>query len=168
VARELCGLILLVDADELERRFSTGLYFLGNWTWSHSLDNFGGDGGASGPTPPNLRNRGADWASSNSGTRHRVNLASTYLLLFGRGRSFANTGQIIGGWEVGGIAVMQSGLPFTVTVPGSPSNTGAGSRANPIAGVNPYPANRSIWEGTLKRTRTLQFRFLDRKEVSLL
>ena len=28
-----------------EKRFSSGFYFLGNWTWSHSLDNFGGDGG---------------------------------------------------------------------------------------------------------------------------
>jgi len=40
--------------------------------------------------------------------------------------------------------VLQSGLPFTVTVPGSPSNTGAGSRANPAAGVNPIPSNQNI------------------------
>jgi hypothetical protein len=53
-------------------------------------------------------------------------------------------GRIIGGWEIGGIAVMQSGLPFTVTVAGSPSNTGAGSRANPITGANPYPSSKSI------------------------
>jgi hypothetical protein len=39
---------------------------------------------------------------------------------------------------------MQSGLPFTVTVAGSPSNTGAGSRANAIAGAAAYPANPSI------------------------
>jgi hypothetical protein len=39
---------------------------------------------------------------------------------------------------------MQSGLPFTVTVAGSPSNTGAGSRANSVAGANPYPSNQSI------------------------
>ena len=51
---------------------------------------------------------------------------------------------MIGGWEIGGLAVLQSGLPFTVQVSGSPSNTGAGSRANPVVGVNPYPANRNI------------------------
>ena len=132
----------------LEKRFSAGFYFLGNWTWAHSLDNFGGDGGNNGPIPQNPKNRRADWASSNSDTRHRVNLAGTYLLPFGPGRRFANSGgamgQIIGGWEIGGIAVMQSGLPFTVQVSGSPSNTSAGSRANPVSGVNPYPAERSV------------------------
>jgi hypothetical protein len=121
----------------IEKRFGRGFYFLGNWTWSHSLDNFGGDGGNNGPIPQDPRNRRADWASSNSDTRHRVNLATTYQLPFGKG-------PIIGGWEIGGIAVMQSGLPFTVTVPGSPSNTGASSRPNAVAGANPYPANRSI------------------------
>jgi hypothetical protein len=126
----------------LEKRFSKGFYFLSNWTWSHSLDNFGGDGGANGPIPQDPRNRRADWASSNSDTRHRVNLAATYLLPFGRNGGVA--GAVLGGWEVGGIAVMQSGLPFTVTVSGSPSNTGAGSRANAVAGANPYPATQSI------------------------
>jgi hypothetical protein len=53
-------------------------------------------------------------------------------------------GQLVGGWEIGGIAVLQSGLPFTVTVPGSPSNTGAGSRANALPGSNPYPADPTI------------------------
>jgi hypothetical protein len=132
----------------LEKRFSSGFYFLGNWTWAHSLDNFGGDGGNNGPIPQDPKNRRADWASSNSDTRHRVNLASTYLLPFGPGRKYLNgggaAGHIFGGWEIGGIAVMQAGLPFTVTVAGSPSNTGAGSRANAIAGANPYPSSRSI------------------------
>ena len=78
----------------LEKRFSSGFYFLGNWTWSHSLDNFGGDGGANGPIPQDPRNRRADWASSNSDVRHRVNLASTYLLPFGPGRRYANSGGV--------------------------------------------------------------------------
>jgi Carboxypeptidase regulatory-like domain len=132
----------------LEKRFSSGFYLLGNWTWAHSLDNFGGDGGANGPIPQDPRNRRADWASSNSDVRHRVNLASTYLLPFGPGSRYARAGgaagHIIGGWEIGGIAVLQSGLPFTVVVSGSPSNTGAGSRANPVSGANAYPSNRNI------------------------
>ena len=132
----------------LEKRFSGGFYFLSNWTWSHSLDNFGGDGGNNGPVPQDPKNRRADWASSNSDTRHRVNLAATYALPFGPGRKYSNggglAGWIVGGWEAGGIAVMQSGLPFTVQVAGSPSNTSSGSRANAIAGANPYPSNRGI------------------------
>ncbi len=131
-----------------EKRFSHGVYFLGNWTWSHSLDNVGGDGGANGPVPQNPRDRRADWASSNSDVRHRVNLATTYLLPFGPGRDFAARtgplGHVIGGWEIGGIAVLQSGLPYTVTVAGSPSNTGNGSRANPVRGADAEPADKSI------------------------
>jgi hypothetical protein len=131
-----------------EKRFSHGLYFLGNWTWSHSLDNVGGDGGSNGPVPQDPRNRRADWGNSNSDVRHRVNLAATYLFPFGPGRPFANgsgpLGHVIGGWEIGGIAVLQSGLPYTVTVSGSPSNTSNGSRANPLAGVDPEPPGKNI------------------------
>jgi hypothetical protein len=131
-----------------EKRFSKSFYFLGNWTWSHGLDNVGGDGGANGPIPQDPKNRRADWASSNSDVRHRVNLAVSYQLPFGKGMRFASgsnvVNQILGGWELGGLSVMQSGLPFTVTVPGSPSNTGAGSRANPVPGVNPIPSNQNI------------------------
>ncbi len=131
-----------------EKRFSRSFYFLGNWTWSHGLDNVGGDGGANGPVPQDPKNRRADWSSSNSDVRHRVNLATSYQLPFGKGRRFDADNnvinQIAGGWEVGSLAVLQSGLPFTVTVPGSPSNTGASSRANPVTGVNPIPTGQNI------------------------
>ena len=137
-----------------EKRFSHGLYFLGNWTWSHSLDNVGGDGGSNGPVPQDPRNRRADWGNSNSDVRHRVNLAATYLLPFGPGRQFANgsgpLGHVIGDWEIGGIAVLQSGLPYTVTVSGSPSNTSNGSRANPVAGVDPEPQKRTSICGSIR------------------
>jgi hypothetical protein len=132
--------------NSLEKRFSHGLYFLGNWTWSHGLDNVGGDGGANGPVPQDPRNRRADWASSNSDARHRVNLATSYQLPFGKGKRFATDGPanyVVGDWEVGGVAVLQSGLPYTVLVPGSPANTGSGSRANPVDGRDPIPANQN-------------------------
>ena len=49
----------------------------------------------------------------------------------------------LGGWEIDGIAVLQSGLPFTVGAP-SATNNGVGSRADVVAGVDPYPAKRTI------------------------
>ncbi len=118
-----------------EKRYSKGLYLLSNWTWSHGLDNVGGDGGANGPVPQDPLNRRADWSSSNSDIRHRVNFAASYLLPFGN-RMMGAPRLLLYGWEVGILTVMQSGLPFTVTVPGSPSNTGSGSRANPVSGVS--------------------------------
>ena len=132
----------------LEKRLNKGLYLLANWTWAHGLDNAGGDGGANGPIPQDPLNRRADWASSNSDIRHRVNIAGTYQLPFGPGRTFAQGHAVLDAlmrdWELGGIVVMQSGLPYTVTVPGSPSNTGGSSRANPVNGVNPIPTPQSI------------------------
>ena len=40
--------------------------------------------------------------------------------------------------------MLQSGLPYTVAVAGSPSNTSAGSRANLVPGANPIPSNQNI------------------------
>lgn len=125
----------------LEKRFSKGFYLLANWTWAHGLDNVGGDGGANGPIPQDPRNRDADWASSNSDIRHRVNIATSYALPF----RFPGPLQVLlGGWEAAAIMVYQTGLPFTVTAPGSPTNTGAGGRADVIAGVDHYPAEKTI------------------------
>ena len=132
----------------VEKRLSKGFYLLANWTWAHGLDNVGGDGGTNGPVPQDPTNRRADWASSNSDLRHRVNIAGTYQLPFGPGRAFAPSNRIVSrairNWDVGAIVVMQSGFPYTVTVPGSPSNTGASSRANPVLGVSALPAQQSI------------------------
>lgn len=130
----------------LEKRYSKGLYLNANWVWSHAMDNAPWDGGSGGGQDP--LNRRADWGSSNSDVRHRLNLFSSYELPFGKGKSFANSGSffdayIVGGWEVDGIVVLQSGLPFTIGAP-SATNNGVGSRADLVAGVNPYPANQAI------------------------
>ncbi|MEX2260410.1 MAG: TonB-dependent receptor [Bryobacteraceae bacterium] len=131
-----------------ERRFGNGFFFLGNWTWSHGLDNAGGDGGANGPIPQDLRDRNADWGSSASDLRHRVNFAWTYALPFGAGKRYLNEANamrwILGNWELGGITVMQSGFPFTVTTTGSPTNTGVGGRADVVPGVSYKPQNQSL------------------------
>lgn len=132
-----------------EKRLSDGLYFTANWVWSHSMDNAPYDGGADGPIPQDPTNRRADWADSNNDARHRVNLYGTYELPFGPGKRFANGTSavnrfLIGGWQMNGIYVYQSGQPFTVTATGSPTNTGAGTRADIVPQVNPYPAAQSL------------------------
>ena len=68
-------------------------------------------------------------------------------------------GYLIANWELGGLLVVQSGLPFTATVAGSPSNTGAGSRANPVPGIDPNLSDRSInrWFNTTAFTTPAAF-----------
>jgi hypothetical protein len=129
-----------------ERRYANGLYLNANWVWSHAMDNAPWDGGSGGGQDP--YNRRADWGSSNSDVRHRLNLFATYELPFGTGKRWANGNTVldryvIGGWEVHSILVMQSGLPFTVLAP-SATNNGTTSRANVIAGVDPYPSNQTL------------------------
>jgi hypothetical protein len=93
-------------------------------------------------------NRDADWGPSNSDIRHRVNVAGTWELPFGVGRKWLQerniASYVLGGWDFSGIVVFQTGLPFTVTAPGSPTNTGRGGRADVISGVPLYPENQTI------------------------
>ena len=126
-----------------------GIYFTGNYVWAHALDNTNADGGSNGPIPQNPLDRNADYASSGSDIRNRVTLYGSYELPFGPGKAFSNRNSLanrllIGGWRVNGIFVDQSGLPFTVTVSGSPTNTGAGSRADVVSGAPQYPANQTV------------------------
>jgi hypothetical protein len=132
-----------------EKRFSRGVSFTANYVWSHSMDNSPYDGGADGPVPQDPTNRNADWASSDNDARHRINLYGTYELPFGTGKRFLNGSSVwsrylFGGWQINAISVLQSGYPFTVTVTGSPTNTGATDRANLVPGVPIYPTNQNI------------------------
>ncbi|MFL6449436.1 MAG: carboxypeptidase regulatory-like domain-containing protein [Bryobacteraceae bacterium] len=129
-----------------EKRYSHGLYLNANWVWSHAMDNAPWDGGSGGGQDP--YNRRADWGSSNSDVRHRLNLFTTYELPFGQGKRWANSSNpfnryVVGGWELDAIFVWQSGLPFTVNAP-SATNNGTSSRANVVAGVSPYPAVQTL------------------------
>jgi hypothetical protein len=90
-----------------------------NYTYSRSIDNGSTDG--NGFTAPvdnfNLvNNRGRGDADR----PHVLNMFGSYNLPFGRGRRFLNDtpvviDRIIGGWEIGGLAVVQSGSVFSVT-----------------------------------------------------
>jgi hypothetical protein len=129
-----------------EKRYAKGLYLNANWVWSHAIDHAPWDGGSGGGQDP--YNRRADWGSSNSDVRHRLNLFATYELPFGPAKRWASGNNalnryLIGGWEIDSILVLQSGLPFTVLAP-SATNNGTTSRANGVAGVSPYPGDRSL------------------------
>jgi len=132
-----------------QQRVSHGITFGGNYVWSHSLDNSGGDGGSNGPVPQDPTNRRADWGNSNNDVKNRINLFGTYEMPFGPGRTFLNNPTIVnkyiaGGWQVNGIALLQSGYPFTVTTTAQPTNTGVAGRADSVPGVDPHPAHQSI------------------------
>ena len=98
-----------------------------------------------------------------------MNVYGTYELPFGPGRALLNSNcfldkWVVGGWQANGIFVEQSGLPFTVTISGTATNTGAGSsRANVIPGAAQYPATKTItkWFNTAAFTSPTAYNWGD-------
>jgi hypothetical protein len=105
---------------EITRRFSTGLMFNFNYTWSHMLDNqdSSGWGSLQGATPYQSAYAPlANYGPSNFDIRHMFKGHVTYDLPFGRGRRFVNGSKVldetIGGWQLFGDLITQTGSPFT-------------------------------------------------------
>ncbi len=104
----------------LSKRFSKGLYFQNAYTWSHCIDNSSG-------LRSNTRwdNPRADRGNCDQDIRHRNVLSYIYELPFYKDqRGFA--GKILGGWQMSGVTVFQTGTPFNITEPTDRSLSGAG------------------------------------------
>jgi len=138
-----------------EKRFARGLAFLGSYTWSHWIDNATSEAGygAQGPNPQDIRNRRAERGNSPADLRHRLVLSWIYELPFGEGKRWGSSdlvvAKILGGWQVNGIATLQSGLPFTPVLAAATTNTGTGSRPDRIG------------NGALPRSERTLIRFFD-------
>jgi len=114
----------------VRHNFSRGLTFQGAYTWAKSLDTrsfdptFSRVGRASSPfsassTPFDLHNRKLNYAPSDFDRTHVFLAFWVYELPFGHGRSFGANwtpllDRILGGWELGGLGMIESGRPTTV------------------------------------------------------
>lgn len=125
----------------VDKRFGKGLSALLGYAWSHAIDNvpleFGG--GAAGPQPQDPRNLAAERGNSIIDMRHRLTVSYSWELPFGKGKAMLNRGGplnwVLGQWQTNGILTVQSGLPFTVALQSSTTNTGTGSRPNFTGGT---------------------------------
>lgn len=104
---------------EFRQRFWHGLVLNANYTWSHSLTdryNKNVDGLSNFTT---LRDLALDRGSSPFDIRHVFQAYGTYDIPFGRGRRFSinNTlvDRVAGGWTLGSIFRLQTGLPFKLS-----------------------------------------------------
>ncbi len=126
-------------AAQLTRRYSQGLTLLASYTYGHSLDDAPYSGSLQNP-----QNIASQWASSDFDIRHRLVTSFTYELPFGQNKPIGAdlnwiSKQVVSGWQVNGIFVFQTGLPFTVTTSKDISNTGLSSTyANLVPGQNPH------------------------------
>ncbi|HXK03581.1 MAG TPA: TonB-dependent receptor [Verrucomicrobiae bacterium] len=129
------------------RRFYQGFSVIGSYTWAKSID-----------TTSGIRNQGFDTLYPQNSyclltcerglsafdTKQRFVTSVLYDLPVGKGKSVnitnpvANT--IIGGWHIGGIVTLQSGMPGNLTIGGvDNASTAAGGYDRPNStGVSPY------------------------------
>jgi hypothetical protein len=94
------------------KRYAQGMVFEGNYTWAKAMDE-----GTSNQDSYNTR---ASRGVSSVDVPHRFVFSSVYELPIGRGRHFGNrmsrmTDLLIGGWQVNGIVVAQTGSAFGIS-----------------------------------------------------
>ena len=108
----------------LERRFSKGLSILGNYTFGKLMDDVGGADGQGTKTVQSFDSYRAAWGLSPLDRTHRINLAWTYELPFGKGRALLGgtsgtfgtvLDKVVGGWAIAGNYAVATGTPVTLT-----------------------------------------------------
>ena len=126
---------------KLDKRFANGLTFLASYTYSKCLDPKSDAFSGLGVDAYDLRRF---WGRCDFDLRHMFVFSSIYQLPFGKGRTFLTNASgledaFLGGWDIGGIVTVQSGLPFTIGVTGDPANVGSGAFQTAELVGNPDP-----------------------------
>lgn len=127
---------------EVQRRLKSGFTFNTAYTWSKNLSD------AMGPASPgysaengggrvtNSLNRRGDRGNVGFNRRHRWITTTVYELPFGKGRAYGSdwnpfVNAVLGGWQMSGIFLVQSGTFLTPTIAsGDPSGTNGPSRGS--------------------------------------
>ena len=112
---------------KVEKRFSHGLNFLANYTFAKFIDdvNAAQEIGQVGGGIQNLYDRRAEKALAGNDVRNRFVLSSVYELPVGKGRRWLARGfgaMVLGGWNVGAIALLQAGSPYGLVTQTSNTN----------------------------------------------
>jgi hypothetical protein len=98
---------------QFQRRYRAGLTFAANYTFSSSLSDVGGPGGACTGCGQVWNNFGRDYGPSDFMVKHRFTISANYALPFGKAlRGWA--ARAIQGWQLNGIYAFATGQPFTV------------------------------------------------------
>jgi hypothetical protein len=106
----------------LSRRMTSGLYFLGAYTWSKTLDEGGASLQYAGQTPRSAYKLAAERSVSLLDQPHVLSFSEVYTLPFGRGHRLggnnAVVNAIVGGWQISGIEQYSAGTPIGTIVGG--------------------------------------------------
>jgi len=105
---------------ELRRRLSHGLLVQGSYVFSKSLSNMYANSDSATSTPVTLRDIGYEKGPAPRDARHGFKFDYIYELPVGPGRAFLSGGpklfgKLLEGWQLGGVARIQSGTPSLLT-----------------------------------------------------
>jgi len=130
---------------DVSHRFSQGLQFRANYTWSKNLDMNSALTGAQANNQAQMildrNDLRRDWGPSAYNLPNQGSISGTYQLPFGKGRSWANDfggfgNHLVSGWQFNTIASLASGFPFTPQI--GTNRSGDGDTRNPDRpSVNP-------------------------------
>ncbi len=117
---------------DLSKRLSHGLQLRGNFTWSKNLDMNSALTIAQGNNQPQMildrYDLPRDWGLSALNVTAQSSISATWELPFGKNSS-GFTHQLIGGWQLNGIATILSGFPLTPQL--GTNRSGDGDTRNP-------------------------------------
>ncbi len=135
------------------KRLTHGLTVLANYTWSKMIDNGSGDAA----TSQNPFNYSAEKGPSADDIPHRIVASFIY-----QTPSLAKRGwlmrEIAGGWEINGIAMLQSSGPFSITSGKDNSGTAINSDRPDVVGDWSIPDGRSKNDMIMQYFNTAAFR----------
>lgn len=125
---------------EIRRRFSAGLYFQANYTFSKNLTNAIGTSQALFEPYLDNNNKDLDYQRADFDQTHVFNFNGIYQLPFGQGKMFLNKGglmdKIFGGFEISGLMQWTTGAPITfVDTRGTLNRTGRSARQTPTSNL---------------------------------
>jgi len=137
---------------KIEKRYSHGLNFGANYTWSKYLGNISQPGASEGNdagTYSDYYNRKADYGPSANDVTHRVNFHWLYEFPFGKGKRWlpgSPLGYVVGGWSIGNVATIQTGAPNTITTQTNNCNcfSTGGQRPQALSNPNLSSDQRSV------------------------
>ena len=130
----------------LQRSFTSGFLFTGNYTVSHEIDQDAAGGGDS-DFPQNPACLSCERASGDFDAREVLSANTVYYLPFGSGRPFLSqpgiARAIFGDWSASSVISARTGLPVNVTIDRSSSAVATGyttnQRPDRVPGVSLHP-----------------------------
>jgi hypothetical protein len=138
-----------------EQRLRHGFTVLSAYTFGKSMDDTSGVRPGGGDTlfvNNPWCNTTCEWGRSSFDVRHRWVTSALVELPVGRGRKFGSglpalADALVGGWQLGGILTLESGLPATPSAGRDTTNIGTGAGNRPaLTGVDPNlpPGERTV------------------------